>query len=85
MDNIHTAAEKGEWAASMTWLERRFPDMFGKRTVEPIIENKILIQLRDAGKEMLEISTSEPKLITATVDSYSVTSRDDSVTKRDPP
>jgi len=72
MENIHKAAEAGEWAASMTWLERRFPDMFGKRTVEPVIENKILIQLRDTGKELLAINTSESTPLIAT----SVTERD---------
>jgi hypothetical protein len=69
MANIHAAAEAGKWEASMTWLERRFPDLFGKRIVEPIIENKILIQLRDTGKEMIAINTSEPKQLSeATVD-----------------
>ena len=63
MSVIHKAGKAGEWAASMTWLERRFPDMFGKRQVEPVIENKILIQLRDTGKDMLAITTNDKKLL----------------------
>ena len=72
MDCIHKAGGEGNWQASMTWLERRFPDLFGRRTVEPVIENKILIQLRDTGKDMLAITTNDKKLLPEA----SVTQRD---------
>jgi len=66
--NIRTAARAGEWTASAWFLERKYPDLFGKRTVEPVVENKILIQLRESGQEMLAINTSKSTpLITTSV------------------
>jgi len=61
--NIRTAAREGEWTASAWFLERKYPDLFGKRQVEPVVENKILIQLRDTGKEMLAIKTDDNRLL----------------------
>ena len=70
--NIALVAEAGEWTASAWFLERKYPDLFGKRTVEPVVENKILIQLRDTGQEMLAITTNDKRLLPEA----SVTSRD---------
>jgi len=72
VENIRQTAISGEWTASAWFLERKYPDLFGKRTVEPVVENKILIQLRDTGKELLAINTSESTPLIAT----SVTERD---------
>ena len=61
--NIALVAEAGEWTASAWFLERKYPDLFGKRTVEPVVENKILIQLRDTGQEMLAIQSNDKRLL----------------------
>jgi len=31
LDNIRLSGANGSWQASMTWLERQFPDEFGRR------------------------------------------------------
>ena len=70
--NITKIASEGEWTASAWFLERKYPELFGKRVVEPVIENKILIQLRDTGKELLAINTNDSVPLITT----SVTERD---------
>ena len=51
-------ASKSNWTASAWFLERKYPELFGKREVEPKVENKILIQLATIGKELADSDTS---------------------------
>ena len=56
---IHNSAIKDKnWLAAAWWLERKYPELFGKRTVEPPVENKILIQLATIGKELQDSDTT---------------------------
>ena len=53
---IQKAADEGDWRASITYLERKFPDRWGKR-------ERNSIELTGANGAPIELTISDPKAV----------------------